>query len=139
MDCGPLDNPEDGRVVVRETTFGSTASYSCRKGFDLIGPTSRVCQANGLWSAFAPTCRGVMVAYIIAIYMYLKSLFGMQAQSKYMYLGSLVPRPCAFVSCSTKSCANFVLQETNTQGLRTRLVSRYNGLLGNICVDFLGT
>ena len=63
MDCGPLDNPEGGRVVVRETTFGSTAFYSCLEGFNLVGPTSRVCQANGQWSAFAPTCRGVMVAY----------------------------------------------------------------------------
>ena len=34
---------------------------------------------------------------------------------------SLVPRPCAFVACSTKFCANVVLQATNTQGLGTRL------------------
>ena len=33
---------------------------------------------------------------------------------------SLVPRPCAVVTCSTKF-ANFVLQATNAQGLGTRL------------------
>ena len=27
--------------------------------------------------------------------------------------GSLVPRPCAFIACSTKSTQNFVLQATN--------------------------
>ena len=34
----------------------------------------------------------------------------------------LVPRPCAFVACSTKSAQNSVLQATNAQGLGTRLV-----------------
>ena len=34
---------------------------------------------------------------------------------------SLVPRPCAFVACSTKFSANFVLQARNAQGLGTRL------------------
>ena len=34
---------------------------------------------------------------------------------------SLVPRPRAFVACSTKFCANFVLQATNARGLGTRL------------------
>ena len=34
---------------------------------------------------------------------------------------SLVPRPCGFVTCSTKFCANFVMQVTNPQGLGTRL------------------
>ena len=33
---------------------------------------------------------------------------------------SLVPKPCAFVACSTKF-TNFVLQATNAQGLGTRL------------------
>jgi len=34
---------------------------------------------------------------------------------------SLVPRPRAFVACSTKFSANFVLQARNAQGLGTRL------------------
>ena len=35
---------------------------------------------------------------------------------------SLIPRPCAFVTCSTKFRAKFVLQVTNAQGLGTRLL-----------------
>ena len=39
-----------------------------------------------------------------------------------VHLGSsLVPRPCAFVTCSMEFCANFLLQATNAQGLGTRL------------------
>ena len=34
---------------------------------------------------------------------------------------SLIPRPCAFVACSTKFAQNSILQATNTQGLGTRL------------------
>lgn len=34
---------------------------------------------------------------------------------------SLISKPCAFVACSTRFCANFVLQETNVLGLGMRL------------------
>ena len=38
---------------------------------------------------------------------------------------SLVPRPCAFVACSTLAIRNFILQVTNAQGLGTRLTTSY--------------
>ena len=34
---------------------------------------------------------------------------------------SLIPRSCAFVTCSLRFCANFVLHVTNVQGLGMRL------------------
>ena len=37
------------------------------------------------------------------------------------HLCSLVPRPCAFIACSTCRGANFALQAMNAQGLGTRL------------------
>ena len=41
---------------------------------------------------------------------------------------SHIPRPCAFVACTTKFCANFLLQATNAQVLVMRL-----GLLTPLC------
>ena len=45
------------------------------------------------------------------------SLYYIQICTEY----SLVPRPCALVTCSTKFCVNFVLQATNPQGLGMEL------------------
>ena len=60
MDCGPLTNPTDGQVNHNTgTTFGETAIYSCALGYDLIGESTRICQANGItgeWSGVAPSC-----------------------------------------------------------------------------------
>ena len=56
VDCGSLDRPRFGRVVLTGTTFGSTATYSCRTGYLLVGRSTRTCQANGEWSGSAPVC-----------------------------------------------------------------------------------
>ena len=58
VDCGPLANPKFGSVTLRGTTFGSTATYSCIKGYFLVGVTTRNCQATGDWSGQAPICQG---------------------------------------------------------------------------------
>ena len=36
---------------------GNLALYSCQSGFTLIGPSSRVCLRNGVWSGTEPQCR----------------------------------------------------------------------------------
>ena len=62
QDCGPLENPENGMVVVSPSTLdGSVATYSCNVGFDLDRFPTRTCQLNpstipGVWSGGAPTC-----------------------------------------------------------------------------------
>ena len=56
VDCGVLDNPANGRIDVSQTSFGTTATYSCNSGFVLVGKATRTCQANGKWSGVAPTC-----------------------------------------------------------------------------------
>lgn len=58
VDCGSLDNPEDGQVSLTGITVGSKAIYSCNKGFILAGDSRRVCQISGKWSGEAPVCRG---------------------------------------------------------------------------------
>lgn len=57
VDCGPLENPENGNVFVFGTTFWSFASYSCFTGYRLIGSSFRICLGSGIWSGSAPTCQ----------------------------------------------------------------------------------
>ena len=55
-DCGGLVNPADGSVdTASGTTYLETATYSCNTGYDLIGTTSRTCQADA-WDGTPPTC-----------------------------------------------------------------------------------
>ena len=57
VDCGPLDDIPNGRVIIRPNTrFQSTASYSCNQGFQLVGQQQRQCQADGNWSGREPVC-----------------------------------------------------------------------------------
>ena len=58
VDCGPLDNPENGNVFISGTTLGSFAVYRCFTGYRLIGSSFRTCLASGSWSESAPICQG---------------------------------------------------------------------------------
>ena len=57
VDCGTLDDPENGQVSFTSTTFLSIARYTCDVGFERVGTAVRGCQANGQWSSQAPVCR----------------------------------------------------------------------------------
>ena len=52
-------DPDNGEVELSTATmvFGSTASYSCDRGYNLNGSMSRVCMANGQWSEEDPICQ----------------------------------------------------------------------------------
>lgn len=55
--CGPLTDPRDGSVSLPGSpSFGQVASYHCKPGLYLVGSETRTCQANGQWSAAAPSC-----------------------------------------------------------------------------------
>lgn len=56
VDCGPLDDPVYGRVTISGTVVYSTATYTCNRGFGLVGVNQRVCQPSGAWSDIPPTC-----------------------------------------------------------------------------------
>ena len=65
VDCGNLTAPDNGSVTLTSgTTFGQTVTYSCNTGFNLVGDSTRTCQANGDWSGSAPTCQGMLVNMI---------------------------------------------------------------------------
>lgn len=50
--CPPLTHPAHGRVRVDD---GTTATYTCDAGYDLLGKSTRTCQ-NGAWTESEPTC-----------------------------------------------------------------------------------
>ena len=58
IECGPLDNPENGAVTFQSTNFGSIAIYQCDAGFTLLGEARRTCQITGSWSSSDPLCQG---------------------------------------------------------------------------------
>ena len=58
VDCDPLNNPSNHHVDhTAGTAPGQTATYSCNTGYDLLGDSTRTCQATGTWSGTAPTCQ----------------------------------------------------------------------------------
>ena len=62
MDCGVLTNPANGQVSqTAGTTFGQTATYTCNPGYNLVGDSSRTCQARGVWSGSIPTCQRMLL------------------------------------------------------------------------------
>ena len=65
VDCGALTNLANGHVShTAGTTLGQTATYSCNPGYDLVGGSSRTCQATGVWSGSVPTCQCMLTAYM---------------------------------------------------------------------------
>ena len=60
VDCGNLTDPVNGSVTLTAgTTFRQTAIYSCNTDYNLVGNSSRTCQATGEWSGSAPTCQSM--------------------------------------------------------------------------------
>ena len=62
VDCGNLTDLANGSVKhTPGTTLGQTATYSCNTGYNLVGDSTRTCQATGNWSGSAPSCPGMYV------------------------------------------------------------------------------
>ena len=62
VDCHALANPANGQVShPAGTTFGQKATYSCNTDYDLVGGSTRTCQATGVWSGSAPTCHRMLL------------------------------------------------------------------------------
>ena len=62
VDCGSLTDPANGQVNhTVGTTLGQTATYSCNTGYNLVGNSTRTCQAEGNWTGSAAICQGIYV------------------------------------------------------------------------------
>ena len=62
MDCPILGNQANGRVShTGRTTVGQTANYTCNTGYDLVGNSTRMCEATGMWSGSEPTCQRMLL------------------------------------------------------------------------------
>ena len=57
VECGRIDSPVDGRVVLSGGRVpGAVATYSCLGGYVLEGTSTRICLHTGRWSDREPTC-----------------------------------------------------------------------------------
>ena len=57
VDCRTLNTTTNGQVShPNGTKFGQTATYNCNTGYNLVGDSTRMCQADGMWSGNEPTC-----------------------------------------------------------------------------------
>ena len=52
VSCPNLNGPTNGGVSVN----GTTATYTCDDGYELIGNETRSCQSDERWSGQEPTC-----------------------------------------------------------------------------------
>ncbi|CAB3407460.1 unnamed protein product [Caenorhabditis bovis] len=59
VDCGRPPPIANGRVSVVNTTFDSSANYTCLAGFRLIGPETLLCGDRGEWQPASPFCYDV--------------------------------------------------------------------------------
>lgn len=60
VDCGRLENPPNGIVVISATNEGDTATYFCNEGhvFAENDTNQRTCGPDGRWSGEQPSCIG---------------------------------------------------------------------------------
>ena len=64
MNCSTPTDQANGQVShTAGTTFGQTAIYSCDTGYNLVGESTRTCQATGAWSGNEPICQGMHTMY----------------------------------------------------------------------------
>ncbi|MEE6474864.1 hypothetical protein FKM82_010521 [Ascaphus truei] len=57
--CPILEAPENGRKFGSKYLVDHEVHYTCDPGYQLIGPSSRLCQQNGSWTGDPPYCKDV--------------------------------------------------------------------------------
>ena len=101
VDCGTLTNPANGQVTLTAgTTFGQTATYSCNTGYYLVRGSTRTCQATGVWSGSAPTCKGMLLSWSHAIVSPCAEYSGLTCYSSHVITASILSVGANFMSKS---------------------------------------
>jgi len=57
LSCGSPDSLQNTTIIGKNYTIGSTIEYNCPKGHSLLGDKIRTCDAAGVWSGVAPSCK----------------------------------------------------------------------------------
>ncbi|XP_035699729.1 uncharacterized protein LOC118432298 [Branchiostoma floridae] len=58
VQCPTLTAPENGAVNGTGNSYQDEVQFTCNHGYQLIGDSSRTCQADGTWTGADPTCIG---------------------------------------------------------------------------------
>lgn len=58
VDCGDPGRSSNGQRSLVATTAFSIATYSCNRGYNLVGNRTRTCLPSGSWNGTIPDCRG---------------------------------------------------------------------------------
>ncbi|XP_066469620.1 sushi, von Willebrand factor type A, EGF and pentraxin domain-containing protein 1 isoform X1 [Tiliqua scincoides] len=56
ISCGHPEPIDDGSIIGKDFLLGSEVLYACNQGFELHGPSRRICHVNKKWNPSAPTC-----------------------------------------------------------------------------------
>ncbi|XP_062523686.1 sushi, von Willebrand factor type A, EGF and pentraxin domain-containing protein 1-like [Corticium candelabrum] len=54
--CGELKQPKNGEIIVNKFYFGESATFSCNRGYMMIGKKTSTCVASGTWTNTSPKC-----------------------------------------------------------------------------------
>ncbi|XP_067651812.1 uncharacterized protein [Haliotis asinina] len=57
--CSRPSPPAHGAIQCDKPVYGDTCTYSCSKGYEMVGTASSKCGFNGRMSSSAPTCKPV--------------------------------------------------------------------------------
>ncbi|XP_029450125.1 fibulin-7 [Rhinatrema bivittatum] len=58
--CPALEAPQHGQKFGTKYAVDHEVHFTCSPGFQLIGPSSRVCQLNGSWTGEDPQCKDII-------------------------------------------------------------------------------
>ena len=68
VSCGPPPKaPANGQRNGSGTTFASTVTYTCNRGYTLQGDSRRTCMANSEWSGRTPTCNCKLLTVLLLL------------------------------------------------------------------------
>ncbi|XP_053388173.1 E-selectin-like, partial [Mercenaria mercenaria] len=58
-DCRLLSSPPNGNIAFEQndTSYGFTATITCRDGYSVVGPDNIVCEKSGNWSSYITRCQ----------------------------------------------------------------------------------
>ncbi|XP_041107773.1 fibulin-7-like isoform X1 [Polyodon spathula] len=56
--CPSLEAPQHGHKFGSKYFVDHEVHFTCDPGYQLVGPSTRVCQENGIWTGANPVCKG---------------------------------------------------------------------------------